>query len=120
MVKKPPHEMLEEFNQAILHFEQDYFGHEHVQAYTYFIKDMILVRVRGILTPAEQKLAESRDGMFNVKDTRRQLFETARPFLEGIVRRVTGCRVISLHTDMSTSSGERIVLFIVDANLENA
>ena len=120
MVKKPACEMLEEFNQAMLHFEKDYFGRDHVLAQTYFIQDMILVRIRGILTPAEQKLAESRDGMFHVKDTRRQLFETARPMLEGIVRRVTGCRMISLHTDMSTSSGERIVLFIVDANLETA
>lgn len=118
MAKKPVDEMIKVFNQAIVRFEKEYFGREHIHAQTFFIQDMILVRVRGILTPAEQKLAESRDGMFAVKDTRRQLFETARPLLEGIVRQVTGCRVISLHTDMSTSTGERMVLFIVDANLE--
>jgi uncharacterized protein YbcI len=78
---------------------------------------MILVRLRGILTPAEQKLAESRDGMLMVKDMRRQLFETSRPFLVDMVRQITGCRLISLHTDMSTSTGERIVVLVIDDHL---
>jgi uncharacterized protein YbcI len=119
MTKKTHGEMEDEFTKAMIRFEKDYFGRGPVEARTYILHDMILVRLRGILTPAEQTLAESREGMLIVKDMRRQLFETARPHLVEMVRQITGARMISLHTDMSTSTGERIVVLIVDANLSN-
>lgn len=108
-------EIENEFSKAMIQFEKDYFGRGPIEARCYFIQDMILVRLRGVLTPAEQKLAESRDGMLQVKDLRRQLFETARPYLVEMVRSITGSRLISLHTDMSTGTGERIVVLVVDA-----
>lgn len=119
MKKKTRGEMEDEFTKAMIRFEKDFFGRGPVEARTFIIQDMILVRLRGILTPAEQKLAESREGMLLVKDTRRQLFETARPHLVEMVRQVCGARLISLHTDMSTSTGERIVVLAVDANLDD-
>lgn len=106
-----------EFTKAIIAFEKDYLGRGPLEARTFYLNDMILVRLRGILTPAEVKLAENREGQVLVKETRRQLFESCRPLLESIVRDVTGCGVISLHTDMSTKTGERIVIFTVDTDL---
>jgi len=117
MTKKTRGEMEDEFTKAMIRFEKDYFGRGPVEGRTYIFQDMILVRLRGILTPAEQQLAESREGMLMVKDIRRQLFETARPHLVEMVRQITGSRLISLHTDMSTSTGERIVVLVVDTNL---
>ena len=103
-----------EFSKAIIRFEKEHLGRGPVEARTYFIEDMILVRLRGILTPAEQKLAESPDGQRLVKETRRQLFETSRAFIEDIVREVCDREVLSLHTDMSTRSGERVIVLTVD------
>lgn len=117
MPAKTRGELEAEFTKAIIAFEKDYLGRGPVEARTFFIQDMILVRLRGILTPAEAKLAESREGQMLVKESRRQLFETSRPLLESMVRDVTGCGVISLHTDMSTRTGERVVVLTVDANL---
>jgi uncharacterized protein YbcI len=119
MNKKTRGEMEDEITKAMIRFEKDYFGRGPVDARTYIIQDMILVRLRGILTPAEQQLAESRDGMLMIKDMRRQLFETARPHLVEMVRQITGGRMISLHTDLSTSTGERIVVLVVDTNIGN-
>ena len=79
---------------------------------------MILTRLKGIMTPAEQKLAENKDGRILVKETRRQLFETSRPQLENIVTEVTGCKMVSLHTDMSTRTGERVIVITVDNDLD--
>ena len=107
-----------EFTRAIIKFEKEYLGRGPLEARTFFIDDMILVRLRGVLTPAELKLAENRDGRVLVKETRRQLFETSRPLLEAMVSDILDCRVISLHTDMSTQTGERIVVLTVDADLE--
>jgi uncharacterized protein YbcI len=119
MKNKSRGEMEDEFTKAMIRFEKEYFGRGPVDARTFIIQDMILVRLRGVLTSAEQKLAESREGMLLVKEIRRQLFETARPHLVEMVRQVCGARLISLHTDMSTSTGERIVVLTVDTNLND-
>jgi uncharacterized protein YbcI len=104
----------DEFSKAIIRFEKEYLGRGPLEARTFFIQDMILVRLRGVLTPAELKLAESAEGQRLVKETRRQLFETSRPLIEKIVQDVCGCNAVSFHTDMSTRTGERIIVLIVD------
>ncbi len=107
-----------EFTQAIIRFEKEYLGRGPVDARTYFIKDMILVRLQGVLTPAELKLAETKDGRSLIKETRRLLFESSRPLLEEMVQQVAGASLISLHTDMSSRTGERVILLTVDRDLE--
>lgn len=105
------------FSKAIIQFEKEYLGRGPLDARTFFLGDMILVRLQGLMTPAEEKLAADADGRDLVKEMRRQLFESSRPLLEEIVQNVVGANVISLHTDMSTKSGERMVVFVVDIDL---
>lgn len=109
-----------DFTKAIVQFEKEYFGRGPVDARTFFVKDLILVRLQGVLTPAEERLTATEDGRTLVKETRRQLFETSRPFLAEIVQQITGCGIVSLHTDMSTRTGERIIVLTVDADLSKA
>lgn len=111
-------EMEAKFTRAVIKFEKDYLGRGPLDARTFFVNDMILIRLRGVLTPAEIKLAEDREGQRLVKETRRQLFETARPILASIVEEILGCQLISLHSDLSTRSGERIIVLTTDANLD--
>ena len=107
------------FTKAIIQFEKEHLGRGPLDTRTTFLGDLILVRLKGLMTPAEQKLALTSDGRDLVKEMRRQLFESSRPLLEEIVQAVVGCRLISLHTDMSTKSGERIIVFVVDADLDD-
>ena len=107
-----------EMTQAIVKFEKECLGRGPLDARTFFVNDMILIRLRGVITPAERKLAESREGQNLVKETRRQLFECSRPQIEEMVEHIVGCHLISLHTDMSTRTGERVVVMTVDTNLE--
>ncbi len=85
---------------------------------TYIIKDMILVRLNGVLTKAERKLAENIEGRMLVKQTRARLLENSRELLENAVETITNCRVNSMHTDISTRKGERIIIFILNEDLE--
>jgi uncharacterized protein YbcI len=107
-----------EVTQAVVKFEKEYLGRGPLDARTFFVQDMILVRLRGIITPAERKLAESREGQNLVKEMRRQLFESSRPLIEEMVTQIIGCQLISLHTDMSIKTGERIIVLTVDTNLD--
>ena len=106
------------FSKAIIQFEKEYLGRGPLDARTFFLGDMILVRLRGLMTPAEQKLAAEGDGRDLVKEMRRQLFESSRPLLEEIVQTIVGAQVISLHTDMSTKTGERMIILVVDTDLD--
>jgi uncharacterized protein YbcI len=114
MLKPNAMQIIEGFTRRVQALERDYLGHGDTQVEVYLVDDMALVRLRGVLTPAELRLAESREGRSLVKETQRRLFETARPMIEDMVRDVTGARLVSLHTDMSTSTGERVIVLVVD------
>lgn len=107
-----------EFTKAFIQFEKEYLGRGPQDVRTLFLQDMILVRLQGLITPAEHKLAATNEGRGLLKEMRRRLFEEARETIEELVRTVVGCEVVSLHTDMSTKTGERIVVLVVDSNLE--
>ena len=84
------------------------------QIRTHFIQDLLLVRILGILTPAEQQLGKSlspEKGRDLIKQVRKQLMELARPMLESLVHEVAGVKVVSMHHDISTVTGEEVVIF---------
>src|SRR5437879_1013377 len=100
--------------EAISRFEQDYMGRGPKDIRTHLIGDLLMVRLRGVLTAAEQHLVESlpaEKGRDLLKQVRTHLIETARPVMEAMIQEVTGARVVSLHHDISTVTGEEVVLF---------
>jgi uncharacterized protein YbcI len=103
---------------AIVQFEIDYMGRGPREARAYLIEEMVLVRLKGVLTPAEHQLAKSPDGAELVKRMRSMLIEKAKPLLYQVVGDIAGAKVVDLHTDISTSSEERIFVFILERPLE--
>jgi len=109
-----------EITEAIVKFEREYLGRGPEEARTYLVDDLIIVRLRGVLTPAERQLAMSEVGAHGrslIKQVRMELVEKGRPLLEALVQDITGQRVTSLHTDISTVTGERIFVFSMAAPL---
>ncbi len=95
-------------------FEQEYMGRGPKDIHAYLIGDLLVVRLQAVLTAAEYQLAKSLSGEKGrdlLKQVRIQLIETARPVLEAMVQEVTGVTVLSLHHDISTVTGEEVVLF---------
>lgn len=107
-----------EITQHVIKFEKEYLGRGPLDARTFFVNDMILVRLRGVLTAGDRKLAETREGQALLKETRRQLFEMSISHFEEMITHILGCRLISFHTDISTKTGERILVLTTDTNLE--
>jgi uncharacterized protein YbcI len=107
-----------EISEALIKFEKEYMGRGPEQTKTYIIGDLIVVRLQRVLTPAEQQLAGASDGMRGltlIKQVRTELLEKARPLLEQIILDLTGRTVKSLHTDISTATGERVIIFTLDS-----
>ncbi len=95
-------------------FEQDYMGRGPKDIRTHLIGDLLVVRLQGVLTAAEQHLVQSlpsTNGRDLLKQVRTQLIEAARPVMVAMVQDVTTVKVLSLHHDISTVSGEELVIF---------
>jgi uncharacterized protein YbcI len=96
--------------EGISRFEQDYMGRGPKDIRAYLLGDLIVVRLKGVLTAAEQHLVKSltaEKGRDLLKQVRTHLIETARPVMEAMVQKVTGIKVLSLHHDISTAPAKK-------------
>jgi len=95
-------------------FEQEYMGRGPKNIHTHLIGDLLVVRLEGVLTAAEQQLVKSlaaEKGRDLLKQVRTHLMETARPVMEELIEKVTDTKVLSLHHDISTVTGEEVIIF---------
>ena len=100
--------------EAMSRFEQEYMGRGPKDVRAHLIDDLIVVRLKGVLTAAEQHLVktlQAEKGRDLLKQVRSHLIEIARPMMDAMVHEITGIKVLSLHHDISTASGEEVVLF---------
>jgi uncharacterized protein YbcI len=107
-------ELEAEISQAIIRFEKEFMGRGPLETRTYILDDLVVVRLQGVLTQAEIKLAAAENsprGRYLLKEVRQELLDRGRPLLEAAVRDILGVEVKSLHTDISTNTGERIIAF---------
>lgn len=107
-----------EIEAAICHgirsFEQEYMGRGPKEIHAHLIGDLLVVRLQGVLTVAEQQLVRMlspEKGRDLLKGVRTQLVETARPALEAMVFDATEVKPVSMHHDISTVTGEEVLLF---------
>jgi uncharacterized protein YbcI len=100
--------------EGITRFEQDYMGRGPKDIHTHLIGDLVIVRLKGVLTAAEQQLVRTlpaEKGRDLLKQVRTHLVETARPVMEEMIEKVTGVKIVSLHHDISTITGEEVMVF---------
>ena len=101
-------------SEEISRFAQDYMGRGPKDIHAYLLNDFLVVRLQGVLTAAEQHLVKSLSadkGRDLLKEVRTHLIETARPVMEAMVQEITGVKVLTLHHDISTVTGEEVVVF---------
>jgi len=118
MKNKTKGQIESEISTAITQFEKAHLGRGPSETRTYIIKDMIIIRLKGVLTPAEERLANTPQGAQLIKEVRLRLIENSRELIEKIVEEKTRAKLISLHTDISSYTGERIFVLTVDKDLE--
>jgi len=112
-------QMEAEISNALISFEREYMGRGPVEAKTYIIQDMVLIRLKGVLTPAERHLAIDEEGIQLIKQVRTKLMENAHAMLKDIIQKITGVSPVSLYTDISTKTGERFIIITFEEELES-
>lgn len=109
-----------QISRSMIHFEKEFMGRGPLETQTYLLDDMILVRLKGVLTPAEQKLAKSKSerSSYLLKQVRNELVSSYRSMLEDLLKDIVDVQVRSIHTDISTKTGERVIVFTLEEKLD--
>ncbi len=105
-------------SEIVSKFEIEYMGRGPKTIKTYIINDMVVVRLTGFLSPSEQKLTDNPQGVELFKKVRTSLFEGGRGYLETLIMDIMDVAIVSTHSDVSTKTGEKIIVITVDKNLE--
>jgi uncharacterized protein YbcI len=103
-------------SEGMSRFEQEYMGRGPKDVRAHLVDNMIVVRLQGVLTNAEQHLVKTLPtdkGRDLLKQVRTHLIEVARPTMEAMVSDIVGVKIVSLHHDISTVTGEEVVLFVL-------
>jgi uncharacterized protein YbcI len=100
--------------QGMNRFMQECMGRGPKDIHTHLIGDLLVIRLQGVLTVAEQHLTktlQAEKGRDLLKQVRTQLIEAGRPIMEAMIKEITGIQVLTLHHDLSTITGEEVILF---------
>ena len=111
-------QMEAQISNAISKFEKDCMGRGPKEIKTKIIQSHILIIIDGFLTQSEQKLATTEHGIKLVKDMRSSLFENSREQLRELVEEIVDIDVLSIHSDVSTKTGEKVIVLTTAKNLE--
>ena len=104
---------------AIIKFEQEFMGRGPDDVRASIVRDLVVVRLKGVLTPAERQLAKTAEGVDMVKRLRQNLIAQGRDKLCEQVSEITGARVLGVFTDIDVQLGERVFVFTMDRELQN-
>ena len=107
-----------EVSNAMTKFELEYMGRGPKETKTFLIEDMVIVRLKGVLTDAERHLTKTQEGRDLIKKVRATMLESTRDLLSRVIRDIVGVDVTSLHTDISTNTGERMIIFTLAESID--
>ena len=112
-------QMEAKISEAVSKFEIEYMGRGPKEIKTLISQDLIIIRIKGFLSISEQRLAETNHGIKLIKEMRTALFESAREYLESVINPVIHANVVSTYCDVSTKTGEKIIVITVDKILDS-
>jgi uncharacterized protein YbcI len=94
--------------------EQEYMGRGPKDIRARLVEDRLLPCLQAVLTAAEPNLVTTllaEKGQDLSKRVRTRFVEPARPIKEALVQETSGVRVLSLHHETSTLTGNEVVLW---------
>ena len=103
---------------AIIKFERDFMGRGPTAVRAFIVRDLVVIPLKGVLTPAERQLAKTPDGVDMVKRIRQILIAQGRDRLVEQVSDITGAKVLGIFMDIDAQIGEKVFVFTVGRDLE--
>lgn len=108
-----------EISKVLTHWEKNYLGRGSVSVKSDIVRDMVVVVLKGVLTPAEYAVCQEKEGLLSVKKMRNSLVESGVKEIKDALSTITGFEVVNFHTDLSTKTGERVMVFRLSEDLQS-
>lgn len=106
-------EIESEVCEGLVGFNRDYIGRGPKDVRVHLVGSLLVVVLQGTLTSVEVRLASVGDRDL-IKQVRGHMISSGRLRLSGIVEKATGVRLVSVHHDLSTLTGEEVFVFSLD------
>lgn len=110
-------------SEVVTKFEVEIIGRGPREINSIIVEDLIVIRQKGFFSKAEQRLAEKKNGVDLLKKVRTRLFESEidnfKDMIKKIIKEIVDIDIVSIHSDVSTKTGEKIIVITVSKNLEN-
>lgn len=104
--------------ESLTRFEREFLGKGPKFARTFVFGDLVVVRLLGMMSQGEKRLCEEGGGIELFKQMRSRLVEGSGADIKKIIAEACGCGVVSMHTDISSNTGERVFVFTLEEALE--
>lgn len=108
-----------EISKVLTNWEKSYLGRGSVSVKSDILRDMVVVVLGGVLTPAEYAVCQDKEGLLSVKKMRNSLVESGVEEIKEAILSITGIEVVSFYSDLSTITGERIMVFKLSEDLQS-
>jgi uncharacterized protein YbcI len=110
-------QVTEEIVHTKIRYLMEHTGHGPEGYRTYAIDDMIIIRLLKVLTRVEYEQARTPEGQRAIKESRARMTQDLRPSMEQLFKDLVEAKVVSIHTDVSTKTGERLTTFVLDRKI---
>lgn len=110
-------QIADKINQVVTKFEIEVMGRGPKQINTIINRDLIIIRLEGFFSVAEKSLAQNGE-VAQVKKLRTLLFENEIENLKSLITEIIDCQIKSIHSDVSTETGEKVIVISVNEDLE--
>lgn len=110
-------QLTDKISQAVTRFEKEVMGRGPKQINTIINDDLIIIRLEGFFSQAEKRLAQEGE-VEEVKKLRTLLFENEEKNFRKMIKEIIDVEIDSVHSDVSTRTGEKIIILTVKENLE--
>jgi len=107
-----------EIAEAIVRLERELMGRGPTEAKAHIIDDLVVVRLRGVLTPPERRIRASEEGRHLIRATREQVRRAAAVEIERELSAITGSQVASQYWDLDIDRETLVEVFELESNLE--
>ena len=115
---KPKGQIEAEISNAITKFEREQLGRGPDETKTFILQNMLIIHLKGVLTPAERTLAHSAEGEKLIREVRLKIIESSKDIIEKMIFKITGCKIVRLFTDLDPKMGERIFVLLLGKDLQ--
>ncbi len=105
-------------SEAVSKFEVEFMGRGPKEINTIIIQDIIIIKLNGFLSKSETHLSENPQGVKLIKDARTALFENVRERFVAMIKKIIDINIISTHSDVSTKTGQKVIVLVTDSNIE--